>query len=226
MPRRARLVIPGMAHHVTQRGNFKQDVFHRQEDFRNYCYWFKKFSQDYKVEVIAYCLMRNHVHFVVIPGCKYSLGLLFKNVHMRYAQYKNKRESRTGHLWQGRFYSCILSRTHLYRAVRYVEQNPVRAKICQKPWDYVWSSAKTHVCQEKQPIITLSREYTMLGGRFRKGARWKEYLLRGDDAVDEEIRIRTYKGLAVGKKAFIEKLEKERGICLNIMRNTKKTSAR
>ncbi len=97
--------------------------------------------------------MGNHVHFIVTPAKKNGLAELFKTVHVRYSQYKNLEKRKTGHLWQGRFYSCVLGQTHLLRAVRYVEMNPVRAKIVKNPWDYLWSSTQQHLKMEYSPII-------------------------------------------------------------------------
>ena len=132
MPRQSRIVIPDTVHHITQRGNYRQDIFDGPNNYRQYCEWINKYAQEYDVEVIGYCLMRNHVHFIVIPKQENSLAKLFNTVHMRYSQYINRKRGVKGHLWQGRFYSCILDDAHLYRAIRYVENNPVRAKIVKQ----------------------------------------------------------------------------------------------
>ena len=147
MPRRARIVIPDHPHHVTQRGNNRQIVFFDEEDHRRYCYWINKYAQEYHVEILAYCLMKNHVHFIAVPKDQDGMARLFNTAHMRYAQYLNEKRSTCGHLWQGRFYSCVMDDEHLYYAIRYVEQNPVRAHMVQYPWDYSWSSARWHVGQ-------------------------------------------------------------------------------
>jgi len=141
MPRHSRIVIPDIPHHVTQRGNYRQPIFDSDSDYEKYSSWFNEYAVRYRLEVLAYCLMSNHVHFIVVPSKEETLARVFNTVHMRYAQYVNKRLKATGHLWQGRFFSCILDDKHLYRAIRYVENNPVRIKVVKKAWLYKWSSA-------------------------------------------------------------------------------------
>lgn len=203
MPRRKRVVVPGLAHHVTQRGNYQQKVFEKEADYRNYCYWVNSYAKKYNILIYAYCLMTNHVHFIVEPRDEYGLARFFNSVHMRYSQYKNKEKKVKGHLWQGRFYSCVLDSGHFYRAIRYVERNPVRAKMVTRPWDYVWSSAQTHVGEEKFAIIQLTSSDVIFDRE-----NWKEYLSEEDDLLDKDIRCKTQKGLALGGEEFIIQLEK------------------
>ncbi len=201
MPRQARIVAPNTPHHVTQRGNYQQSTFDNDNDYKKYCQWINEYAQENNVDILAYCLMANHVHFVVEPSKETSLSKLFNNTHMRYSQYLNKKRGLKGHLWQGRFYSCILDDAHLYRAIRYVENNPVRARIVNKAWDYDWSSASDHTEGRAKPLVKL------------KAARgidnWEEYLQENDPGTEEEIRIKTKRGLVVGTDKFIKKLEKQ-----------------
>ena len=145
MPRLARIVIPDIAHHITQRGNYRQNIFDREDNYQKYCNWINEYTKEHNVDILGYCLMSNHVHFIAIPKRENSLAKLFNTVHMRYSQYFNRERGLKGHLWQGRFYSCILDDVHLYRAIRYVENNPIRAKIVKEAWRYKWSSAADHV---------------------------------------------------------------------------------
>ncbi len=200
MPRQARIVIPNTAHHITQRGNYGQSVFDNVNNYEKYCEWINKYAQENSVEIIAYCLMSNHVHFIVIPKEEKSLAKLFNNTHMRYAQYLNRQRKLKGHLWQGRFYSCILDEAHLYRAIRYVENNPVRAKIVKEAWKYKWSSAADHTQERAKPIVQLKR--------LRRRSDWKEYLKEEDNEITKDIRIKTDRGLVVGTDNFVDKLEK------------------
>ncbi len=144
--------------------------------------------------------MTNHVHFIVIPKQEDSLAKLFNNTHMRYSQYFNKQRGLKGHLWQGRFYSCVLDDVHLYRTIRYIENNPVRAKIVKKAWEYKWSSAPDHIGKRKKPLIKLKA--------IRYIDNWKEYLQENDPELTKDIRIKTNRGLVVGTDKFIKKLEK------------------
>ena len=202
MPRQNRIVIPNTAHHITQRGNYRQDVFDNQENYRQYCEWIDEYAQEKSLEILGYCLMSNHVHFIVIPKEEKDLSEIFKIVHMRYSHYINRQRSSKGHLWQGRFYSCILDDSHLYRAIRYVENNPVRAKVVKKAWEYEWSSAKDHAKQRSKPLITLS-----VHKDIKAGEQWQEYLQEDDPELTEDIRIKTGRGLVVGSDKFIKKLE-------------------
>lgn len=133
MPRRARFVCEGEPHHVTQRGNYQQYILENDDDFRKYSYLVSEYAPRYGVSIIAYCFMNNHVHFIVVPRSKAGLSQFFNVVHMRYSQYKNLMRRKKGHLWQSRFFSSVLDDSYLISAVRYVEQNPVRAKLVSKP---------------------------------------------------------------------------------------------
>ena len=145
MPRRARVVFEGVVHHITQRGNYRQNVFEDDSDKRKYVEFIREYSEKYGMKIYAYCLMSNHVHFIAAPVKEDSLAMTFKYSNMRYSSYFNKKNKRSGHLWQGRFYSCPLQFEHALEALRYVERNPVRAKMVELPWEYEWSSAREHV---------------------------------------------------------------------------------
>ena len=131
MPRRARCVLPGVPYHVTQRGVDRQATFSLDEDRQTYLRLLRENLSEADVRVWAWCLMGNHVHLVLLPGREDSLSLLLRRVHGPYAQYYNTRWGRTGHLWQNRFFSCILGLEHLWAALAYVERNPVRAGIVE-----------------------------------------------------------------------------------------------
>lgn len=204
MPRQSRLTLPDIAHHVVQRGNYRQSVFERENDFKVYSEWFKEYSLKYGVETYAYCLMTNHVHFIVVPKTEDGLARVFNTLHMRYAQYLNKRKRVAGHLWQGRFFSCLMDEAHLFRAIRYVERNPVRAKLAEQAWEYEWSSAKEHVGGSKQ-IIALSKILEMTESE------WKEYLSEPDHEMALEIRLKTQRGLAIGTEEFVRGIENKLG---------------
>jgi putative transposase len=208
MPRRARIVIPGVPHHVTQRGNQKADVFFRPADYKRYCGWANEYFRKYGLKILAYCLMKNHVHFIAIPGQPDSLALTFKNLHMRYAQCVNEARRTVGHVWQGRFYSCILDDAHLYRAVRYVERNPVRAGLVDLAWQYPWSSAAAHAGEGPSHI-----EISLANGAPLP-VEWRSYLMSGDEGANKEIRLRTHRCLAFASPGFIESIERGLGCSL------------
>jgi putative transposase len=144
MPRVARSVFAGVAHHVTQRGNRRENVFFSDEDRRTYLAWLREYCLKHDVQVLAYCLMPNHVHLILIPQRESGLERVLKPLHMRYAQRVNRKRGWKGHLWQGRYFSSALDEAYLWAALRYVERNPVRAKLAIEAENYRWSSAAAH----------------------------------------------------------------------------------
>jgi putative transposase len=145
MARLARVVVPGVAHHVTQRGNRRQPTFFQEDDYRAYLALLGEWCGRCGVQVWAYCLMPNHVHLIVVPQSEDGLRRGLGEAHRRYTRRINFREGWRGHLWQGRFASFAMDERYLRRAARYVELNPVRAKLCRVPWRWRWSSAAAHV---------------------------------------------------------------------------------
>ena len=145
MARIARVVAAGVPHHVVQRGNRRQPVFFSVADYKAYLRLLADWCERAKVEIWAYCLMPNHVHLVAVPENEHSLARAVGETHRRYTVRVNQREDWRGYLWQGRFSSFPLDEQYLHVAVRYVELNPVRAKLAREPWEYPWSSAKAHI---------------------------------------------------------------------------------
>ncbi|MFT5387876.1 MAG: putative transposase [Candidatus Omnitrophota bacterium] len=207
MPRRRRIIIPGKAHHITQRGNNRKVVFEEEADYKNYCFWINKYAKVYGVEILAYCLMSNHVHFIIKPKDACGVSRLFNTVHMRYTQYVNYKNKTNGHLWQGRFFSCVMDDKHTITCVRYVDRNPVRAGMVQYPWNYPWSSARFRVGEINNNFIFVSD----LDKISMKNKEWKEYLVNDDITANDIIRYNTQKGFACATDGFITLWEKKLG---------------
>ena len=206
MPRIARVVFPGVPHHITQRGNRRADVFWTDDDRRRYLVLFQEYAAKHALEVWAWCLMTNHVHFVAVPGRSDSLARTFKPVDMRYSQHINRTLHLTGHLWQGRPYSCPLDAAHLWAAVRYVERNPVRAGLVERAQDYPWSSAAGHCGTRPDPLL--------VGDLQKRGVveNWAAWLAEPDDEeMLAMLRRRTRTGRPAGDPAFIARLEAQAG---------------
>jgi len=145
--------------------------------------------------------MSNHVHFVCVPEGEDTLSRTFNTLHMRHSQYFNRKRGAKGHLWQGRFYSCVLDEKHLYGAVRYVENNPVRAGIVTEAADYRWSSAKSHIKGGEDILLS--------GGCSleQEIEDWLAYLeAKDDDKVIEAIRKNSLAGRPCGDDGFIESI--------------------
>jgi putative transposase len=205
MPRIARIVFSEMPHHVTQRGNRRGNVFFTDDDRYQYMKWLKEYCKKHQVSLLAYCLMKNHVHLIVVPKQADGLQRAFKPLHMRYAQYINRQQNWSGHLWQGRFFSSVLDDAYLYAAVRYVELNPVRANLVEKAEDYPWSSAVAHCGLGIDTLLDFHHPAWKI---FEDIKDWSAWLQEGDNPNDLEIfRRNINKNLPCGSKDFIEKLE-------------------
>ncbi len=161
MSRLARFVVPGLPHHVTQRGNRREAIFFEDGDQEIYLDLLAGQTLKAAVAVWAYCLMPNHIHLILKPTHAADLGRAVGEAHRRYTNFINARGRWTGHLFQSRFASVALDDTHLIRAVRYVSLNPVRARLVSRPEEWKWSSPKFHTyptisnfCDIKSPCRT------------------------------------------------------------------------
>jgi len=210
MPRLARVVGVGLPHHVTQRGNYRQKIFESDSDRERYLLWVSEYSRKTGLSVLAYCLMDNHVHFIAVPDGERSLGHAFNCAHMRYSQYVNNKHKENGHLWQGRFFSCVLDGRHLLAAARYIERNPVRAGLVKTAEAWKWSSAAAH-CRGGGGDYDFN-----LGSLWEnvdvKQADWREFLSEKEDPIEvADMRAHTHTGRPLGSGVFIENLEREFG---------------
>jgi putative transposase len=196
-------VIPACPHHVTQRGNNRQDVFFVDADRQAYLTYLHDAAGRFDLRVEGYCLMTNHVHLVVEPVEETSLAHALKRTNQLYAQYVNRLHRRSGHLWQDRFYSCPLDYAHFWRALAYVERNPVRAHLCERAWQWRWSRAAAH-CGADDPSGLLDMA---AWHRDMDTARWRQILDRSDvDRLLPRLRLATSRGRPLGSDAFIAKL--------------------
>ncbi|HEC14865.1 MAG TPA: transposase [Rhodospirillales bacterium] len=201
MARLARVVVPGLPHHVTQRGNRQQDTFFKADDFRVYLDLMAEWCAHYGVEVWAYCLMTNHVHLIAVPESEEALGLAIGEAHRRYTRRVNFREGWRGHLWQGRFASFPMDERHLLAAARYVELNPVRAKMVKRPEDYIWSSARAHLSGKDDRVVKAGPLLDIAGD-------WAAFMARGlDESERGALRRHERTGRPLGDERFIERLE-------------------
>lgn len=212
MPRLARTVFAGVPHHVTQRGNRREDVFFNDEHRYRYLAWLEEYCQRYSVDVLAYCLMTNHVHLVLVPGEEAGLQQVLKPLHMRYAQRLNRERSWNGHVWQGRYFSSPLDERYTWAAIRYVECNPVRAKMVEEAEKYPWSSAAAHCGLRTDSVLTADTSWQK---KFQTIESWSSWLAEGERTEERtNLRRNVEKGLPCGETSFIQKLEREAGRAL------------
>ncbi|MFZ5563641.1 MAG: REP-associated tyrosine transposase [Thermodesulfobacteriota bacterium] len=209
MARIARAVAPGLPHHITQRGNRRQQTFFSEDDYRAYIDLMAEWCARHGVRIWAYCLMPNHVHLVAVPPEKESLNLAIGEAHRRYTRRVNAREGWKGHLWQGRFASYILDEEYLLACVRYIERNPVRAGLVTNPEDWPWSSAAAHIKNKNDALVDVKPVKSMI----RK--RWADFLsteISNDEAAALQKHERT--GRPLGSREFVEDLEDRLGRAL------------
>jgi putative transposase len=205
MARSARIVVPQLPYHVTQRGNRKQIVFFSDDDYLAYIELMSQSCRYFKLRVLAYCLMPNHVHIVCEPQHEKSLRMAIGNAHEQYSKQINFQNGWTGHLWQGRFFSAPMDEPYLAACVRYVELNPVRAGLCDHPAAYRWSSAQAHFTGQDDKLVKVQ---PMLE-RFPD---WTEYLNTDMPPADlASIREHSLKGRPMGDDGFLEELESKTG---------------
>jgi putative transposase len=163
MARLARVVVPGVAHHVTQRGNRRQRTFYSDADYLAYLHFAKDAFAEAGVEVWAYCLMPNHVHLIATPPRAEALTTAVGATHVRYTRMINRREHWTGYLWQGRFASFAMDEDYLLACARYVGLNPVRAGLTARAIDWPWSSVRAHIEGRSDPLLTTGPLASRLG---------------------------------------------------------------
>jgi putative transposase len=206
MARFARVVATGLPQHVTQRGNARRSVFESDADRLVYLQLLDSHCEFHRVSIIGFCLMSNHVHLVLVPQQPDALALALRHAHGRYAAYLNARHGASGHVWQGRYYSCPLDTAHLWAALRYTECNPVRAGMVTAPDRYRWSSAALH-CGRADGQIQLHLDVELWRASWST-VTWREFLAREDAEADlEPLRASTHTGRPLGAPDFVRELE-------------------
>jgi putative transposase len=181
------------------------DIFDGDSDRNTYLQFVKEESQRCEIDVLSWCLMANHVHFVAVPHNESSFAKGFGEAHKRYTRMKNFREGVRGYLFQGRFGSCVLDERHLLAAVRYVESNPVAVGIVKNAWEYPWSSAAYHVGNIEDDILVKDRSlYELVND-------WRIYLGQEEKDDFNTIRQATRTGRPAGDSDFTIAIESRTG---------------
>ena len=155
MSRLPRIIVPGMPHHVTQRGNRRERIFMEDDDYALYRDWLAQACRSNGVDVWSYCLMPNHVHLILVPADETGLSRAVGETHRRYSGYINARLRVTGHLFQGRFGCVAMDEAHLMAAFRYLAMNPVKAKLAATAADWPWSSTPAHLRRQDDGLVTV-----------------------------------------------------------------------
>jgi putative transposase len=209
MARLPRLVLPGIPHHITQRGNRRENTFFEEGDYALYLDLLAQAAGQAHVEIWSYCLMPNHVHIIAVPSDEDGLRRTFRFVHRHYTGYINARLRTTGHLWQGRFSSVAMDEEHLHHAFRYIALNPVRARLVKRPEHWRWSSVAAHLARADDHVVKTSPALDRVGdfGAFL-GEDFDEAMSYAALRKAESV------GRPVGSKAWLADMEAKTGLRL------------
>ena len=206
MARLPRVVIPGVPHHVTQRGNRREPTFFEDGDYALYLDLLAVAAERAQTEVWAYCLMPNHVHIIATPSDPDGLARTFRRLHRDYTGYVNARARTTGHLWQGRFGSVAMDEAHFVSALRYVSLNPVRARLVARAEDWAWSSTRALIAGEDDHVVRTRPALERVG----------DFAAFLGEAFDEALGYAALRkaesvGRPVGSKEWLAELEARTG---------------
>lgn len=205
MARMPRIVVPGYPHHVTQRGNHRQKTFFCDDDYRYYIELLSAYAQQANTEIWAYCLMPNHVHLVMVPDQEDGLRAALGETHRHYTRHINFRHKWRGHLWQERFNSFLMDENYLLATVRYVERNPVAARLCESSGQWPWSSARAHLQGQDDDLVRVKPMLDRIDD-------WRTYLTKDvENHQADSIRRHTRTGRPLGTAGFIDNLERLTG---------------
>lgn len=204
MPRALRIVVPGVPHHVTQRGNHQKALFFSYNDRLEYYSILKKQCIRAGLAILGYCLMNNHVHLIAIPDDEDSLASAIGHAHGLYSRAMNLHKKVTGHIWERRYYSCPMDESHFVRAILYVDWNPVRAGLVKKPDQWQWSSAKAHAGDADPAGLIDPHEWRILSDKIG----WQDLMEMYDPSEDiQTIRHYTKTGKPLGDERFVRGIE-------------------
>lgn len=214
MPRLPRFNAPGLAQHIIQRGNNRQPCFSEHEDYCAYAGWLREYADRYFVDIHAWVFMTNHVHLLVTPRQSCGVSMMMQSLGRQYVQYFNHKYQRSGTLWEGRFRSCLVdSEEYVLECYRYIELNPVRAKMVDSPEDYHWSSHATNarglisnLCTPHSSFIALGRNSTVRQKHYRE-----LFIGQTPQNMIDDIRSATQSGVVLGSESFKQDLKKKLG---------------
>ena len=206
MPRVSRFVLPNVVHHVVACGVNKQNIFRSAIDRETYLRQFAKVAEEEKVLVHGYCLMQNHVHWLLTPTTPSGLARLFQRVHTWWAVTFNRKYQRTGHLFQSRYHSSPLDEQHYWEALRYVELNPKKARLIKQPEAWQYSSARAHLTGQPDSYFNLVPVQTK---RAFSVSDWQLFLGTADHNIEHSLRRATAGCRPWGEASWVAGLEKE-----------------
>lgn len=225
MSRTSRICPVGIPQHIIQRGNNRQVCFADDEDFSAYAQWLHEAAQRYSVELHAWVFMSNHVHLLATPRQEGAISAMMQYLGRHYVRYFNNQYRRSGTLWEGRFKSCLVGSEHyLLHCQRYIELNPVRAKMVAHPEEYRWSSHRAHLGKVNPGLWTPHPEYLHLGENITERVAVYQALFNEVLCAEEiqQIRDSLNRGHALGNNRFREEMERLTGIRQQVAKRGRK----
>ena len=223
MPRKARIVVEGIPHHIVQRGNDRRITYESDMDRRIRLQLLEEFSQRYGLTIWGFCLMTNHDHFLAVPESLDSIASTLRMMNAAYARYFNGRRQGCGHVWQERAYSHPVDDAACWAVLAYIERNPVRAGMVKEATNYAWSSARF-----RQPVYCAPLWLNLDSWRQQFTAeRWNEVLRTSlnEEAMRKRVRDALRSGFPIGSPAFVENLEARVGRILRAQKPGPKSAA-
>ncbi|MBF0478805.1 MAG: transposase [Candidatus Omnitrophica bacterium] len=205
MGRCKRITYPGLTYHVINRGNNRQAIFLEEDDYKKYLAIVYRFKRKYGFKLFAYCFMTNHVHLLIQVGEKGTISRIMQSITVAHTRHYHYKYRTSGHVWQGRFNSPVVSDDeYMLEVMRYIEQNPVRAKMVREIEDYTWSSYRLNIRAEESKLIDRreNKAYQTLGETDDDRRRQYVFMLREEvkDKALEEIRESSQKGIYASEK--------------------------
>lgn len=218
MPRPLRPIEDGLIYHVIDRGNNRQDVFHKEGDFKSFLQAMADLKQRRPFELYGYCLMRNHFHFLLRPR-GVPISRIMQSLLVSHTQRYHKHHRSGGHVWQGRFKSPVIQNDeHLLTVLRYIEANPLRARLVVRAEDYPWSSYRMHGLGEHDELVDRLITYDELSPYAAVRRRiWERKVHQPiEDQTLAAIRRSSATGLPYGDDGWVDRLAKKLGLDLTI----------
>ncbi|TAN59137.1 transposase [bacterium] len=210
MPRPPRISLSGLVYHIINRGNNRQAVFKEEEDFDTYLKTISKFKEKYSFKLYGYCLMNNHTHLIIEPAKPNTLSKIIQSITLSHIRLYHAKYKSSGHLWQGRFKNPIIQTDeYLLQCLKYIELNPVRARIVSRPQDYRWSSYCFHAFgKDDDKMLDKDPAYLSLAATDK--SRQEAYQAFMEQQQDENLAERMRKSIAgdpiLGSDSFIDSL--------------------
>jgi len=193
MARQTRLDLPGIPQHIVQRGNNRLPCFLDDADRHRYLHLLGEALLDARCALHAYVLMDNHVHLLVTPGEAGAISKLMQKLGRSYVGQFNARHRRTGTLWEGRYKACLVDTgSYVLCCYRYIDLNPVRARMTDDAASFPWSSAPDHCGTRQSAWLTPHPAYIALATTPVARAEAYRQLLREALSDDDLAAIRTY----------------------------------